>query len=129
MKTYVMDTFCWTELLQGGPKSPAVQRILDEKDAEFLISTLTLAELSAKLHAAGKGHDVHHVLAAVCSRAKTVDISLGIAHKAGQLWAERHPKDNTGLIDCIIAAIALAHDATIVSGGQHFKNFPNAIIV
>lgn len=129
MKTYVLDTVCWTEIFHGGPKAPAVQRILDEKDCQFLVSTLTLAELSAKLHAAGRSQDVHHVLAAVRSKAQTVEINASIAHKAGSLWAQFHPKDNTGLIDCVIAAIGITHDATVVSGDPHFKNFPNAIVL
>lgn len=129
MKTYVLDTYCWTELLQGGPKSPRVKRILDEGDAEFLISTITLAEISAKLHAAGKGQEVHTVLAAVGSKAKAIEINGGIAFKAGELWARFHPLDNTGLADCIIAAIAIENGATLVSGDPHFKNFPNTLML
>ena len=129
MKRYLLDTFCWLELFTNGPKKPAVKRILAETDATILISSLSLAEVSARLTSAGRTADVHHVLSAISARATKVEIDESIAAKAGEYWAKFHSKQNIGLIDCVIAASALANDAIVVTGDPHFKAFPNAIIL
>ena len=129
MKSYLLDTFCWIELFQGGAKAGAVKRILGEKNAVLLVSSLSLAEIAAKLSAIGKSQEVSQVLAAITAKASVVEIDAEIAGSAGRLWAQHHAKEGIGLIDCVIAASALARNASVVTGDPHFKVFSNSVIL
>lgn len=125
MKRLLLDTFCWVELLQGGGKASVVEGLLSG-GSEVFIASITLAEVSAKLHATGRGSDAQRVLASITARARVVDVTPGIACRAGELWQQHHARENTGLADCIIAASAEAFDAVVVTGDVHFKAFKGA---
>ncbi len=129
MSRYLFDTFCWIELFQGGPKTKEVKKLLEGGDSEILVSSITLPEIAAKFYAINRGNEVPHVLAAIVSKARVVEISTEIANAAGSFWAQHHAKTNLGLVDCILAATALANDATVVTGDSHFKLFKNARII
>lgn len=126
---YLFDTFCWVERFQKGAKYSRVVKLMEEAGEQKLVSSVSLAEISAKLWAAGRSPDVHHVLGAVTRESKVVGIDEQICDKAGEYFAKFHAKHNIGLMDCIIAASALVHGATVVTGDPHFKVFSHALVL
>ncbi len=121
---FLFDTDTITNLLKPKPSPGLVRRIAELDVSEQFISTITVAEI---VYGAYKSencerhiHCLEHVL---LPNVNVLDFDCGAAYLAGRIRAELEARgEPISFVDIQIAAIALAHDLTLVTGNtRHFQ--------
>ncbi len=121
----VVDTSVWVELLTGGPKSGLLKKQLQGNT--LIAPEITLAELAAKLDAAGN-NDIENILESITQKAQPRGINPWIAARAGKL-RNANKKNGFGINDAIILATAEYYDARLLTLDNDFKPFKNTLLI
>ncbi len=122
----LIDAYAWIEYLEGSQKGEKVRQLLARED--ILTLSVTVAEVVSKV-ARRKGNP-KIAYEAILAHAKTMDFSVEEANEAGLLHAQMRRKiPNFGLVDAILMVAAKHHDATIVTGDEHFRSAKKAIFL
>jgi len=118
MSRYLLDSDCIIDHLRTRPPAVALLRRLFAQGDDLYVSDVVLAEVYSGLHDR--------------DRARAVELLAGLgflataptaATQAGE-WRYRYAREGRALAttDCLIAATAQAHDATLVTG--NIRDFP-----
>jgi len=105
-------------LIQYFRDDPNAVQFLEQNDAEFLISTITIAELFTGARTEEEANTIDHF----CLGFGVISVSEQIARQGGLLRQKYYPGHGTGLADAIIAATALQSKAALVTFNT--KHYP-----
>ncbi len=122
---YLIDSHAWIEYFNGTEKGKIAKKYIES--GESATSSITIAELTDKYKREGKNfeEDFNFIIA----RTKVVVVDARLARSAGIINEENKKKiKNWGMADALILASALALDAKVVTGDEHFRSF-NAIML
>ncbi len=120
-KTYVLDASAVLDFLGNGPGATRVQHLLKEADRlshPLLASVANWGEvfyLSWQRHGEQSARETLADLSLFPIRVVPVDLSQ--AHRAGEIKALH----NIPYVDCLAAALASIHQATLVTADRDFE--------
>ena len=114
---YLIDTDIIIWVLRNNQKYKKLLKNLSKKGVLY-ISTITIAEVYKNIYPI-EYTDTEEIL----NQFKSIDVTPFIAKQGGFYWQQFHKKlQNLSLADCLIAATANVHEATLVSLNK--KHFP-----
>ena len=118
---YLLDTNVVSHIMQGGDAA-LLARLTALPVGQVVISSVTLAELEYGLHRKGQPPRLRNALAQVLLRMDVLPWDERVANCYGELC---HTLETMGInlsdFDMVIAAHALAADATLVSRDKAFS--------
>jgi predicted nucleic acid-binding protein len=120
MKTF--DSWAWVEYFRGSRVGGSVKGILESAEVLFT-PALCLTELKARY--VREGHDPTTRLRFVKSRTSIIDVDASIAERAADVKLEHR----LHTVDAVILSCALSHRAELVTGDEHFRNIPGAMML
>jgi predicted nucleic acid-binding protein len=123
--TYVLDTSATLAQLYNEPGADIINGILQDPDAVIGISVLTIYEFwTSVIHRAGSQEASDEAVAVL---RQSVDVIFPVAETTVKLALElrRSGASRIALADCLIAATAVQHGATLVHRDPHFSVLPN----
>lgn len=124
---YIIDAYSWIEYLNGSEKGEKVNNILNS-DNEIFVLSITIAEVISKVKRNGKDEKIAYE--SIIKRAKIIETIPRIAKEAGLLHAEMRKKfSQFGIVDALLIKTAKNIQAKILTGDNHFKDFPEAIML
>lgn len=124
--TEVLDTFAWIEYFAGSKQGERVRSYVE--GGEALTPSIVVAEFTDKYVREGMNPDDR--LAFIRLKSAVLPLDDLIAEASGRISAERRRKvKGWGLVDSIVLATARASDASIVTGDEHFRDLPEAIMI
>ncbi len=120
-KNYVLDANAVLDLVDAGPGAPRVKEILQEALLQrclVMISVLNLGEVFYHLWQQ-RGEEVARSTIANLSRLpiQTVPVDLEQSLKAGEIKSLH----KIPFVDCIAAALAILHQAVLVTSDRDFE--------
>jgi len=122
---YIVDSYAWIEYFQGSEKGAIVKGFIEKKNCAT--SALTIAEISEKYHREGLSFEEDFSF--IMSSSKIIAIDADIAMLAGKVNYENKKKiKDWGMADSIILATARMHNAKVITGDAHFKEFSPVMI-
>jgi len=123
---YVIDSFAWIEYFGGTEKGGKIKQYIESGKA--VTPTIVIAELSNKY--SRENLEFGERLKFIKFNTRIVLLTEDIADKSGKINVERKKlvKD-WPLADSIVLTTARELDAKIVTGDEHFKDLPEAIMV
>jgi predicted nucleic acid-binding protein len=125
----LFDTWAWWEYLHATAVGTSLRRRFLE-GARFRVhtSTITLAELSAKLEADGTGDRISSACGAIRRMSHLWDVTADIAQEAGPARTQlRESSTDASLADAIIYVTARRAGARIVSADPAFRRVPGVV--
>jgi len=112
-------------LIQYFREDPKAVEFLEQSDAEFLISTITVAELFTGARTEKEATTIDQF----CFGFDIIPVSEHIARQGGLLRQQYQPSHGTGLADAIIAATALQSKASLVTfNTKHYPMLDDLIV-
>jgi len=130
---YIIDSYAWIEYFRGTDAGAKTRRYIEKENSAT--PTIVIVELSRKLlKEVEKGRETMEGRKLRLEFIKTstiiVNLTRDIAEYAGEIDIERKRKvKGWGLADSIILATARKAKAKIVTGGKHFKDLKNEVIM
>jgi len=123
--TYLLDTETVSTLLKRAPNVEVMRRLAGLRESEVFTSAITVGELVFGALVAGLG-DLEKRIDVILSSVPVVSFDEGAAYTYGRIRADLRIKGLTlDDPDLRIAAIALTHQRTVVTGNQrHFQMVP-----
>jgi predicted nucleic acid-binding protein len=129
----VIDSYAWIELLSGTEKGKKVSDLIDASEVMYTPG-IVLAEIARKLFKEGKeANIIKSQLDSIVSISKITAIDAAIAHESANCYlqladnAKKFRLNTPGLFDAIILATCRLLQAKVITGDEHFKNFPETI--
>ena len=123
---FVLDSFAWVEYFLGSNHGEKVKDFIESK--KCVTPTIVIAELSAKY--SNDKTDFTDKLKFIKFNSKIMFLTDEIAELAGKIKIQqRKTKKDFGFADSIIFATALLCNARVISGGPHFEDIKEAIMV
>jgi predicted nucleic acid-binding protein len=131
----VLDSYAWIELFLGGEKGEKVKQLISDAD-EVRTPSIVLAEVSRKYHRENVDEKrIKSRLETISSTSILTSVDTLVALKAGRAYLELAEKAKQerrrppSLFDAIVLATARQHDSKVLTGDEHFKSFPETIII
>ena len=132
----VFDSYAWIEFFIGSSEGEKVKQLLIYSK-EPMTPSIVLAEIANKYFREGASkEDVRNRIRAIKELTKIIYLDVRIIlliNKARRILIENTEKlgikKKPGLADFIILASALANNAKIVTGDEHFRNLDNVIFI
>ena len=127
MSNYLLDTYALVECFIGSERGQKVRDILASKENTCYIASEGIAEavsivIRRKYDPSGPIEIMRGI--------QLVQLDADTAEDAGRIHAKMREKiKNIGLMDAILIAIARRRGLKIVTGDQHFKNVPEAVMI
>ena len=126
--SYLLDTTALLAHFRDEPGHVRVQEILTDRDADILVSALSVAEFARRMRALGASLDEARQAAfdyaSLANTVVHVDTAVALrAFELGGVASERLP-----LVDALIAASAMLHDAVLVHRDSHFSSIPEDLL-
>jgi len=127
VSNYLMDTYALMEYLDGSIRGQKVRDILESKSNKCYLLSDNAAEL-VSIYLRRKW-DLAPALQLIRGLPPLL-LDMDSAEDAGRIHAKMREKNkHIGLIDAILIAMARRHGLKIVTGDQHFKGVPEAILI
>jgi predicted nucleic acid-binding protein len=125
----LLDTTAWWEILQGTPAGASLRkRYVQAESQELYVSAILVAELTARLDAAGLGDDISPALAGIRARSTVLPVTDALAEEGGRLRAVLRQRDrNASLADAIMLASARSVGAKLLSNDPAFAGQPDVV--
>jgi predicted nucleic acid-binding protein len=125
----LFDTWAWWEYLHGTPSGNSLrQSYLEGSRFRIHTSAITLAELSARLHADNAVERIAWACGAVRRMSHVWDVTADIAQEAGPSRAAlRKSSSAASIADALILVTARKAGARIVSADRAFKDLPGVL--
>ncbi|ODS42038.1 MAG: hypothetical protein MSIBF_01435 [Candidatus Altiarchaeales archaeon IMC4] len=124
---YVIDAYAWIEYFSASSQGKAAKRYIES--GESATPAIVLAELADKYEREHWPH-LEEDLKFIKKAGLIIDLDEGIALSAGKSKNKLKKRANGfGMVDAIILATALAANAKIVTGDEHFRGFKEAIMI
>ncbi|MBI4451702.1 PIN domain-containing protein [Candidatus Woesearchaeota archaeon] len=128
MTRFVVDAWAWIEYLEGGDAGAVVKRHVEDARNEISTSAVTVAEVVSKLLRTKR--DPHIGLQAIHALSKVIPVDERAAAFAGELHAQwKTTTKDVGLADAFVLAAARATNAKVLTGDEHFRKIPEAVII
>jgi tRNA(fMet)-specific endonuclease VapC len=130
MTTYCFDTDVLSAVLRRDPPMHLVRRLARTPPEQQATTTITMGELLYGAAKKGSERLAERVRELLTGAVRIVPFDEGAATRYGSLRAELEAAGRTlSEPDLRIAAIALAHDLTLVTGNtRHFTRVPNLVV-
>ncbi len=129
MTDYVLDSFALTAYVQGEAGSARVKELFDEADAgasRLLMTTVNLGETLYIIHRRQGSNGMVQVLNLVADLpVEMVDADLPLTVTAARIKAVTP----IAYGDCFAAALALDHDATVLTGDREFERLDRFVSI
>ncbi len=125
----LFDTWAWWEYLHATAVGASLRdRFLDGARFRVHTSTITLAELSARLQADGSSESISSACGAIRRMSHLWDVTADIAQEAGPARAQlRESSPDASLADAVICVTARKAGARIVSADPAFRRSPGVV--
>ncbi len=125
----LFDTWAWWEYLHQTAVGVSLRRRFVERGSFRLhTSSITLAELSARLHADGVATRIAAACGAIRRTSHLWDVTADIAQDAGPARAKlRESSSSASLADAIIYVTARRAGSRIVSADPAFQDVPGVV--
>jgi len=125
----LFDTWAWWEYLHQTEVGTSLRdRFIASGRFRIHTSTITLAELSVRLHSDGASARSAAASGAIRRSSHVWDVTADIAQEAGPARAKlRESAASASLADAIILVTARRAGARIVSGDPAFKEVPGVV--
>ena len=124
---YLFDTDVITTIVKPHPPTTLINRLREVPPADQFVSTVTIGEIVyGAMKSARCEHYLNQLQQILLARVNVLDFDSGAAYAYGELRA-RLEKSGRPLahLDLQIAAIALAHGLTLITGNlRHFSRVP-----
>lgn len=120
---FLFDTDTITNILKPKPSPALLKRLADLDIAEQFISAITVAEIVyGACKSARREQHIHNLEHLLLPNVNVLDFDCAAAYVAGEVRADLETRGQPlAFVDIQIAATALAHDLTLVTGNtQHF---------
>ena len=119
-----LDTSFLIDVLQARESAQEIMLEFDERERRPTVTPVTAAELWA---GANFGSDeAYETTRDLLSTLTWLDITRPCARRAGAIQASLKQEGNPlGFADCLIAATAIEHDQTLVTGDGDFERIPD----
>ena len=125
MKSVMIDSSAWLELLDGTPAGIKVKEVMNANHC--LTPAVVVAEVCSRTRR--KGLDVNLVFQQL-AKTEIVPLDGKVSFMAGKLHAEqRIRKPDFGIVDAIIIAAAQSSGARLLTLDQDFRTFPGVILL
>ena len=122
MSRLLLDTSVLVDYLRG--QSTAVAYV-EATVADQLLSAIVVAELYGGVREGHERAQLDELVAAY----SVLPITEAVAVAGGLLWRQYRPSHGVGFADALLAATALAHNATLVMlNAKHFPMLPDALV-
>lgn len=126
-KSFMLDTNIVSHIMQGRDAT-LLQRLTAVPVGQVVISSVTLAELEYGLHRKGRPDRLISALTQVLLRVDVLPWDESVARCYGELCTILESKGiNLSDMDMMIAAHAVAVDATLVSRDKAFAQVPERL--
>lgn len=124
--TYVVDTNIWIDYFDGTPRGIRTAHTL--RTARLFTTTVTVAELVAKITRDGKDERIALQAVRECARILPIDEDVAIA--AGQAYPSlRKQRPKIALSDVLSLCLARKLGAKVLSSDTDFKGLKDAVFV
>jgi predicted nucleic acid-binding protein len=118
----LLDSWCWVEFFNGTIIGKKVAEYIDS-DKPVFISVINLAEVYKQGLMKKSKSQADEMVAFMMNRCFIIPVEPEMALNAAKLNAETR----IGLGDSLIYTSAKAHNLTLVTGDQHFKNMKGVV--
>lgn len=124
----VLDTDAVSELMRPRPSATLLTRLAETPVDEQATTAITIGELSYGAHKAGKP-ELYERAVSLLTEVQVLDFDGAAAERYGRVRASlEHLGQPLADPDLRIAAIAMTHDATLVTGNlRHFARIPELV--
>jgi predicted nucleic acid-binding protein len=123
---FVLDTYALVEYALGTKMGYVVKEALDH--GQCITPSVVIAELANKYCRDDRLQDWEPMLKLLKAKTHVLGLDATLASKSGiQKVALRKRVKDISLIDAIAYQAAIDHEATLVSGDEHFEAFPDVI--
>ncbi len=125
---YLFDTDVITNLLKKKPSPPLIRRLQNVSPDDQFISVITVAEI---VYGAEKSlrpaYHLKNLEVILLPEVSVLEFDIKAAYIAGKIRAQLEKAGmRLAWADVQIAAIAIAHDMTLITGNiRHFSRIPN----
>jgi len=121
-----LDTFSWIEYFAGSPAGESARSYI-ESGGSFT-PTIVLAEFTDKY--TRENLDPRQRLRFLKTISALAPLDEDTAELAGKISAERRPQvKGWGLVDSVVLATARVRKMKVVTGDEHFRDLPEAIMI
>lgn len=122
MNSLLLDTSIFVDYLRNRPSAVAYVEATAE---QHLLSAVVVAELYGGVRDGPERQQLDALVAAY----DVLPVTESLAVAAGLLWRQYRPSYGVGFADALIAATALAHNATLVTlNAKHFPMLPDVLM-
>jgi predicted nucleic acid-binding protein len=124
----LFDTWAWWEVLEGSPAGAKLRRryLNGDSKTKVLTSTITLAELSARLSAAGHEEVIESAIISLRNFSTVIDVTADLAVRAGPLRTALRKRDRSAsLADALVLVTARDRGATVISADTALVGEPD----
>lgn len=124
---YAIDSYTWIEYFKGSKAGKVARKYIENR--ESITPTIVIAELAHKY--AREGWDFwKDDLEFIEANSALIELTSKLAEDAGIISAEMKKRDKTwGMADSIVLATGKVYGAKIVTGDEHFRELPEAIMI
>lgn len=121
-----MDTFAWIEYFAGTIHGEKTRPYVEGGDA--ITPSIVIAEFTDKYER--EGIDPEERLSFIKTKSSISQLDESLAEAAGSISARRRKEvRGWGIVDSIVLATARKAGAKIVTGDEHFRDLPEAIMI
>lgn len=123
----VFDSYAWVEYIIGSPMGKFVEEFLGKAEQCYTPS-IVIAELSTKFERENRQKEWETTCKFIRNKTVIIPLDLELANLSGKRKIILRKEAKTiGLADAIIYQTALSLEAILLTGDEHFENFPEVI--
>jgi len=124
---WVIDSYAWVEYFRGSARGAKTRDHIESRSAAT--STITIAELQEK-YLREKWTSFAEDMSFIIARTTLIPVDRTIALQAGQInHTRKKVQKDWGMADSIVLATAREMSAGVLTGDQHFRDIPEALLI
>lgn len=126
----ILDTCLLIDTIHGDPDAVRCATELETTSHKLRVSAMTMTELQVGVTRSDNALEEFTEMVEVADSKEIVPVSREIALRGGRLHGEsKNRGEEVGLLDCLIAATALAYEEPVVTRNvDHFERFDGVLI-